>query len=93
MNNWQEAVAGTNPTNAASVLKMLSISNSVPGNIVKWQSVANKVYYLQRSTNLLAQPAFISIYTNFPIPLITLSFTDTSATNGGPYFYRVEVGQ
>jgi hypothetical protein len=91
MNNWQEAVAGTNPTNAASVLKMLSISNNISGNIVKWQSVANKAYYLQRSTNLSAQPAFISIYTNFPIGLTTLSFTDRTATNGGPYFYRVGV--
>jgi hypothetical protein len=92
MNNWQEAVAGTNPTNAASVLKMLSVSNSISGSIVKWQSVASKFYYLQRSTNLLVNPAFVSIYTNPPnLFFTTLSFVDTTATNGGPYFYRVQV--
>jgi hypothetical protein len=91
MNNLQEAIAGTNPTNATSFLKMLSVSNSVSGNTVKWQSIAYKIYYLQRATNLLANPAFVSIYTNISQPFTTLSFKDTMATNGGPYFYRVGV--
>ena len=92
INNWQEAVAGTDPTDATSVLKMLSVSNSPNGNIVRWQSEANKLYCLQRSTNLLANPAFVSIYTNFLIPFpAILVFTDKTATNGGSYFYRVGV--
>ena len=91
MNNWQEVIAGTNPTNATSLLKMLSITNSFSGTTVKWQSVFSKIYYLQRSTNLLVSPAFVSIYTNTPQFLTTLSFKDTTATNGGPYFYRVGV--
>lgn len=91
MNNWQEAVAGTNPTNAASVIKMLSVSNSVSGNVVAWQSVTNRTYYLQRSTNLLINPAFVSIYTNPSSSLTNLSFTDTTAKKTGSYFYRVSV--
>jgi hypothetical protein len=94
MNNWQEAVAGTNPTNAASILKILSVSHGVSGNIIKWQSVGNKIYNLQRSTNLAIYPAFISIYTNTLVngPIgPTASFSDTSATNSDSYFYRVGV--
>ncbi|HUA64979.1 MAG TPA: choice-of-anchor Q domain-containing protein [Alphaproteobacteria bacterium] len=91
MNYWETAVAGLNPTNAASVLRV-SVSNSVSGAVVTWPNVAYKVYDLQRSTNLLANPAFIPIYTNFPVPAGTpLIFRDNITTNGGTYFYRVGV--
>jgi hypothetical protein len=91
MNNWQEAVAGTNPTNSASLIKMLSVSNSVSGNVVTWQSVASRIYSLQRSTNLLAQTAFISIYTNAASSLTNLSYTDTAVKKAKASFYRVQV--
>lgn len=91
MNYWWVAVTGSNPTNAASVLK-LSVSNSVSGIVVTWPESANKAYDLQRSTNLLADPAFVPIYTNvvFAFPR-TWSFRDASATNSGSCFYRVGV--
>jgi hypothetical protein len=91
MNNWQEAFAGTIPTNAASIIKMLSVSNSVSGNLVKWQGVAFRVYYLQRCTNFLAQPAFVSIHTNVSSVSTTLSFTDTTANTNNSCYYRVLV--
>jgi hypothetical protein len=52
MNNWQEWIAGTNPTNALSCLRLLS-ATSAGGNLtVSWQSVAGVNYFLQRSANL-----------------------------------------
>lgn len=91
MNNFQEFIAGTNPTNAASVLKMLSVSNSLSGTTVKWQCGSFVNQYLQRSTNLAGQPVFSSIRSNLSTFGTTLSFKDTNAVGAGPFFYRVGV--
>jgi len=91
MNNWQEWKASTVPTNAASVLQLASPSNSLSGMIVKWQSVGGVNYYLQRGTNLATQPTFTSIQSNIVGQVGTTSYTDTTATNATPYFYRVGV--
>jgi hypothetical protein len=61
MNDWQEFVAGTNPTNAASVLKLNPLP--VSGHNVNWRSVAGITCYLQRSTHLTRQP-FTTIDSN-----------------------------
>ncbi len=93
MNNWQEWIAGTNPTNAASLLRILSVSNSISGPTVTWQSVSGKLYFLQRSTNLSALPAFSTIDSYIFVFGQTgvTSYRDIGAVGAGPFFYRVGV--
>jgi hypothetical protein len=94
LNNWQEWMAGTNPTNAASVLCMVSVTNSTSGAIVSWASVANRSYSLERALNLGGPPpAFSVLQGNIPGLDGVTSFTDTNASGAGPCFYRVRLGQ
>ncbi len=91
MNNWQEWVCGTDPTNALSALRLLSPTPAVSGVAVTWQSVNTRTYFLERSANLGAQPAFLPLATNIQGQTGTTTFTDTNAIGSGPFFYRVGV--
>ena len=92
MNNWQEWIAGTNPTNALSVLKMLSPSNTTAGPpVITWESVNTRTYFLQRATNLTGPLAFSALQSNLVGQPSRTAYTDTTATNAGPYFYRIGV--
>lgn len=91
-NVYQDWIAGLNPTNPASVLALQAPqATNTTGLTVTWQSVNTRNYFLLRSTNLSALPAFTSIQSNLVGHAGTTSFTDTTATNSGPYFYRVGV--
>jgi hypothetical protein len=90
MNNWQEWVAGTNPTNVASVLSLESSAVTFSNAIITWSSVTNRSYYVQRGSNL-SQPDFSSIQSNIVGQINTTSYTDTNAVGSGPFFYRVGV--
>ncbi|MGH7941642.1 MAG: choice-of-anchor Q domain-containing protein, partial [Limisphaerales bacterium] len=91
-NVYQDWIADLNPTNPASVLAMLAsaATNNPAGVRVSWQSVSGISYNLERSTNLLAIPTFVTI-TNITGQAGATSFQDTTATRQEPYFYRVSV--
>lgn len=91
MDNYGEWRSDTSPTNALSVLRMVNATNSPNGKTVTWQSVSTRNYWLERATNLGLASPFQTIATNIAGVAGVKSFTDTSATNAGPYFYRVGV--
>ncbi|HSA11284.1 MAG TPA: choice-of-anchor Q domain-containing protein [Candidatus Paceibacterota bacterium] len=93
LTTWQEWIAGTIPTNTASALRMLSVSNIVSGKSVRWSSVADRNYSLERAANLGATPAFSVVKTNLAGLSDETIFEDTKAPGPGPFFYRVRVEQ
>jgi len=68
MSNAAEDLAGTNPLDAASLLRILSLAN---GNLLTWSSVANKNYRVLTTPDLA---------TNF-VPLSGLLTATNSTTS------------
>jgi hypothetical protein len=87
----QEWIAGTDPTDNASTLRLLSTVHSASGTTVTWTSVANRLYTLQCATNLAVSGAFSILRSNIIGASGTTSYTDASAIGSGPFFYRVGV--
>jgi hypothetical protein len=88
---WQEWRCSTNPTNALSALRLLSATADGTNVIVRWQSIADGRYLLERSTNLSASPPFLPLASGLEGQPGTTSFTDTNAAFLAPLFYRVGV--
>jgi hypothetical protein len=97
MNNWQEYLAGTNPTNAASVFKITS-SQAISSTqfVVRWSSASNRLYDVTRATNLsTGAGAFVPVQgaTNLTGAPPQNSWTDSVNRASVPAFYRVNVHQ
>ena len=93
--NLYEYLAGTLPNDSASFLGMNGFGvqgSGVTGLVVRWQSVAGKLYNVDRATNLTENPAFGNIYTGVVGRMDITTITDATATAKTPYFYRVGIG-
>jgi len=89
-NNWQEWIAGTDPTNFHSALRLLSPTITPLGVLLKWTTIENQSYSLERGVSL--NPAsFIILQTNLTSLSGGVSYTDTNAPTQGAAFYRVLV--
>jgi hypothetical protein len=91
MTNWQEWRAGTNPTNALSVLRITPVSARGAVATLRWPSVSGITYSLERSTNLMVQPAFLPVQTNIAGTGGQITISDTNSTPSAPAFYRLSV--
>jgi hypothetical protein len=95
MNTWQEFLAGTNPTNAASALRV-QLSNassgqptvqgagrSLPGTYLSWNTQPGLTYQVQVTTNLTS-------WTNLGSPRFAAGSSDSIYVGGGSAgYYRV----
>ena len=86
---WQEWIAGTDPTNRLSVLSVTNLSTSAAGYVLSWPSVSNRIYWVDRSTNLI-QPSFESLATNLPATPPMNVYTDQVPVLDRA-FYRIRV--
>jgi hypothetical protein len=82
-----EYLAGTQPTNAASLLRLSAIAQPIPANgVITWLSVSNRTYDLLMATGSLTS-AFLPIATNLP-PTPPVNVYPLSSP-GTPAFFRV----
>jgi len=91
LNNYQEWRAGTNPTNAQSVLRLKSLLLLGSDLVVTWESVEGRSYFLEGSTNLASPASFHPLAANIPGQAGTTAYTHTNVAGAGPYFYRIGV--
>jgi hypothetical protein len=89
-NNWQEYLAGTDPTDPISVLRVSTdqaVAQQSQDCVVHWPSVAGRRYIIERSTSLYG-PNWIPVSTNTGTGT-DMEFHDTGG--GNVRFYRVQV--
>ena len=89
LNNWQEWRAGTIPTNALSVLRLLTPASDGTNLTVTWESVTGRSYFLERSAEISNTSAFTRFATNIQGQASTTFFVDTNVVGASPRFYRV----
>ena len=88
----QDYLAGTDPNNANSLLRITAesfASGGIAANLT-WDSVSSRFYYLQKATNLTTQvwsDSGLGLVSPSAGPTTTAGFTDTNAP---ARFYRVQ---
>ena len=89
--NWQEYIAGTNPTNPASVFRISTADVEPQGTVIRWTSVSNRLYSLSRTTNLLESFTAVADATNLPATPPENIYTNQQ--NDPSAFYKISVQQ
>jgi hypothetical protein len=91
MVNWQEYQADTNPTNKASVLRLIDVSIGTRGTAPRWIGGVQSTQFLERRDSLSSGGLWLCIRTNLPPTALTNSFEDAlQRTNA---FYRIRVAR
>jgi glucose/arabinose dehydrogenase len=88
--NLEEFLAGTDPTNPASALRINAVIPTGSDFVINYNAVANKKYELQFTADLLSSN-WTGIATNTVLANGTAQFTDTGATSSSNRFYRVRL--
>ncbi|MCX8156915.1 MAG: hypothetical protein N3J91_10790 [Verrucomicrobiae bacterium] len=90
MSNAAEAVAGTVPTNAVSVLKVERVVQDASGTTVIWRSVPGKRYQVW-ARDQVATAGWQAVGAPVQATGATASLLDAGATQRALRFYRVQV--
>lgn len=90
VSNQGEYQSGTDPNDPQSLFSLIEVGAHPQGGMqVKWNSVVDKSYTLQRSSDLLA--GFATVGTNVIATPPINTHHDASATGTGPFFYRLRL--
>jgi len=93
MSNWEEYMAGTNPTNSASCLHITSLMLTSNNVQVSWTAVGGKSYTLQ--TNSTLNGSFNDLGPVIAVPgvgeVMTNCLDAEAATNQPARYYRIRL--
>jgi len=91
LSNWEEFVAGTDPTNRASVFKITAVGYQEGAGVeVVWTSASNRLYTLERTADLISGTYTVAASNLVACPPAN-AYIDVMATGVGERFYRVVV--
>ncbi len=89
MPTWKEWIAGCDPTNADSVLRVLSVAQDGGGSRILWKGGTGVWQYVERREDLgRTGDVWTVIYSNMPPMAVTNDRLDSDGV-GGALFYRI----
>ena len=88
--NLQEFLAGTNPTDSSSALRITSIVTNGPDIVISFTTCSNKVYDAQYNDDLTL-PNWLGFVTNIPGTGAIVSTNDPGAASLTNRFYRIRL--
>lgn len=90
MPDWAEIIAGTDPKDLNSVLKLsANVQPLTQGGLtIAWSSVPGKSYSIRRTSSVETP---FTLVANRIAAGDTIVFTDREATGIGPFFYQIQV--
>ncbi len=90
--NWAEYLAGTDPTDSNSVLRVTSIAQEGNDIRVTWTMGSGKTNVLQRADSIDGPGSFSDLFTVLTVGSVTNYLDAGALTNASTYFYRVRLG-
>jgi hypothetical protein len=92
MSNWAEFLAGTNPTNGASVLQVTAVTREDKNLRITWTMGSGKTNVLQAANTLGEATNFTDAFTVQTVGSVT-NYLDIGAITSAPArYYRVRLG-
>ncbi len=89
---YEEWIAGTDPNDITDILRMTEPPEETADDFkVRWQSVADRTYTIERSQDLTGEPQFETVATGIPGIDGVAEYVDPTTDGSGPFFYRVAV--
>ena len=84
MSNWAEFLAGTDPTNSASVLRITTVARQGNDLLITWTMGSGKTNVLQQADGLGGTSNFADVFTVLTVGSATNYLDVGAATNGLP---------
>ena len=88
---WQSYIAGLDPLDPASQLRLVAHPANGIGHVLSWTTVADRLYTISSSTNLPGN--FAPVAGGSELPSSIQRFTNSVPDPSVPRFYRLEVRQ